>query len=589
MYKKVPTSGLLDTVWHWEKRKNVPNQKFYFLDVDGSVKIVFDKKNLYTNKDFEGGFSLEADISGLNGTRRIEVNPYSEVGVKRQPIGFESDPPYVISTKLLNMISELRIADSLYEQLKFDYVYLKSYGREVRNFELALYRDLERVKLDILNLKGTNIDTLKEDAIALQDRAFSSRYVYLDPGKRILFKDITDSKRLTSALNQLKNIFEAAINFKKNDYRDALKFALQYAIIKTKIILAYFNSFENAGLDAEKAFLSLINKDGVNYGELKSALDKQNETLLRLKINFSDPDENVIQILVDNSEMIIEAVRNLSELSKFGGGRLEEIIIEVAKSNNRNIQLIQKESYTAQSNIERKKGLIDILQDFRDSIAYYISLEAAKTIYKRLVYATIDLGKSGAKVGEVLNIYLTWVLDRKKDSLSPRLPIGKYYLRETGWKTEVSDMFSLVKRIREANVADPTKISPSNFKGSGGAVLMWTYRGEDRGLKIEQKVNSKDRTDTTYSVKQRRRFINFLQPSIGLNVSYLDFSIDKDVEIGTGIQFGLFRNKIFFGYGYNLHLISPKGQQPRYFYIGFSFAKLDDLFKGSGSIKSIAN
>jgi hypothetical protein len=40
----------------------------------------------------------------------------------------------------------------------------------------------------------------------------------------------------------------------------------------------------------------------------------------------------------------------------------------------------------------------------------------------------------------------------------------------------------------------------------------------------------------------------------------LDFDRTKDVEIGTGLQLGLFKNKVFFGYGANLHLLSPKDQ-----------------------------
>ena len=146
-------------------------------------------------------------------------------------------------------------------------------------------------------------------------------------------------------------------------------------------------------------------------------------------------------------------------------------------------------------------------------------------------------------------------------------------------------MFALVKRINEGD-ADPDKLSPSNFKGSGGAVLMWTYRGEDKGVRISVN-NKKSRPDNSaYSVRGRKQFLNLVQPCIGVNVCYLDFSTEKDVEIGTGLQLGLFRNKIFFGYGYNLHMLKD---EPRYFYLRFSFAKLDDLFKGSSSVNSISN
>jgi hypothetical protein len=140
-------------------------------------------------------------------------------------------------------------------------------------------------------------------------------------------------------------------------------------------------------------------------------------------------------------------------------------------------------------------------------------------------------------------------------------------------------MFALVKRIKEDKVNQAT-VSPSNFKGSGGAVLMLTFQKEDRKLKIRETNNGE------FSVQNRNRLINFLEPSFGLNVSYLDFSTEKDVEIGTGLQFGLFRNKLFFGYGLNLHMLSPKNQSPTYYYVGFSFARLGDLFKNSNSVNS---
>jgi mannose/fructose/N-acetylgalactosamine-specific phosphotransferase system component IIC len=66
----------------------------------------------------------------------------------------------------------------------------------------------------------------------------------------------------------------------------------------------------------------------------------------------------------------------------------------------------------------------------------------------------------------------------------------------------------------------------------------------------------------------------------------LDFSTTKDVEIGTGLQVGIFHNKIFFGYGVNLHMLSPK-QYPFYYFIGFSFAKLSDFFTSTKNVNAV--
>ena len=57
------------------------------------------------------------------------------------------------------------------------------------------------------------------------------------------------------------------------------------------------------------------------------------------------------------------------------------------------------------------------------------------------------------------------------------------------------------------------------LKGTPGVSLLLTYR--------------RDGSDTN-------KLANFLEPSIGANVSYLDFSTDDDVEVGAGLVLGFF-------------------------------------------------
>jgi hypothetical protein len=481
-YRKSPTQGRLDTLWNWENRLSVPNQKIRYIDIDGEIRIDFLKPGLTGNKDFEGTFSLEADISGINGTRRIEVNPYSEIGVQRIPIGIKAEPPAEIAKKLLNMLMELKNADTIYRRVS-----------------------------------------------------------------------------------------------RKSDEPDTLKKAFHYANEKLDNVLEYLSSFELAGEDASKAFLALINKDLIGYKFLKNKLTELKKRMEKIDIDqFSDLTSADAASLTKNKGLIIETNKYLVELSRFEGSPLEKIIKQFAET-----EYVPTDEKLQQyiGTIKYKENFYTIIDKHRDQLAGILSTEAGKLIYKKLIYATIDLGKSGASSGEVLNVYITWILDPKKDSLgnSPRLPIGKYYLNETGWRMDVADMFAMIKRVDERK-ADPATLSPSNFKGSGGAVLMWTFNKEDRGLRISPGSNGK------YNTSRKNRFVNFLEPSIGLNVSYLDFSTDKDVEIGTGLQLGIFRNKIFFGYGVNLHMLSPKNQSPGYFYIGFSFARLSDLFKNTNNV-----
>ena len=568
-YKKTSTQGKLDTVWNWENRKNVSNQKINFIDVDGEMKIDFSKLGLIANKDFEGTVSLEAEISGVNGTRKIEVNPYSEIGVQRIPIGIKSEPPSEIAKKLLNMIRELRDADSIYS---FISIY-GSYTLDDVNRKTVIENKTKSL-LETINSIDSKLEDLVPDALTLEMLVLNKN-LNESPNKLDLSKS---KKELKGKIDAMLRQYEEFYNDDRGNYIRLFKNSFNYISKKVDIVLDYLTSFESGGEDATKAFLSLINKDLIGYKSLKNTFVNAQRKLSVIDLNYKDDDKRLDSILLSNANLISETCKSLAEISRFKGSTFENILMGLANAKRYSFDRTKYVSKFEQDEQE-KHFYFNLIDMYLQELSEKLSSAAGKMIYKKLVYATIDLSKSGAKNGEVMNVYLTWILDSKRDSLanSPRLPIGKYYLRETGWRMEVADMFALIKRIKEADV-DQTKVSPSNFKGSGGAVLMWTFNKEDKGLEVTKKSNA------DYSVKRRNRLINFIEPSIGFNVSYLDFSTDKDVEIGTGLQLGLFKNKIFFGYGINLHMLSPKNQSPTYFYIGFSFARLSDLFKNSNSV-----
>jgi hypothetical protein len=565
-YHKTPTQGRMDTIWNWEQRSGVPNQKISFIDVDGEIKIDFSQLALISNINFEGTVSLEAEISGANGTRKIEVNPYSEIGVQRIPIGIKSEPPSEIAKKLLNMIRELENAEQMYDKLSG----FKDFTPDDVSRQ-RLISSRSKIILDKLTAQKELTDELMQEAKELE----------LMIGSRSPKKiDTADTKK--EVLEKLKYQLRLYEDRYKNDRANCFQIyqmVYGYTSKNVDIVLEYLNSFESGGEDATKAFLSLINKDLVGYKALKTSFISAQKKLQGASLELTDDYKND-SLLAAQLKIVSSTCKSLVELSRFKGSAFESILQKVA-STDPELSIDFKTLKAEKNELREKQFYFDLINTHLQQLSEELSLAAGKMIYKKLVYATIDLGKSGAKNGEVLNVYVTWILDSKKDSLanSPRLPIGKYYLRETGWKTEVSDMFALIKRVKESSV-NQTNVSPTNFKGSGGAVLMWTFNKADKGLKITEKRNEQ------YSVKRKNRFINFLEPSIGLNVSYLDFSTEKDVEIGTGLQLGLFKNKIFFGYGVNLHMISPQNQAPTYYYVGFSFAKLSDLFKSSNNVTS---
>jgi hypothetical protein len=67
------------------------------------------------------------------------------------------------------------------------------------------------------------------------------------------------------------------------------------------------------------------------------------------------------------------------------------------------------------------------------------------------------------------------------------------------------------------------------------------------------------------------RTLKWFEPSFGLNISYVDFSKQRDIEVGVGGVVGLFRNKVFFSSGINLN---TPNKHNSYFAIGFSFTSL---------------
>ncbi|GAB2799547.1 hypothetical protein GCM10027275_51770 [Rhabdobacter roseus] len=359
--------------------------------------------------------------------------------------------------------------------------------------------------------------------------------------------------------------------------------SLKYCKAKLGITLNYLNSFEESGIDAKKALLSLMNKDLINYETIKKSLEISNTLLSTINLNIQNQDTLATKFS-ENIDLINETMLNLDLVSRFKGSELE-FILDRKDSQlialKKNITLEKIDSIRNEYDVEIREKYYNLIINYFPEISEELSKLAGREIYKKLVHANIDLGKSGAKNGEVLNLYVTWKIDSKinVNQNPPRLSLGKYYLKDTGWKLEIADMFSLVKRINEPTSTEDTLLSPSNFKGTGGAVLMWTFNSLDRGIKLVDR-------NGTEKIIRKNRFINFVEPSIGINISYLDFSTGKDVEIGTGIQAGLFRNKIYFGYGANLHLLRPRDQNPYYFFLGFSFTKLSDFFKDSKSVAS---
>jgi len=180
-----------------------------------------------------------------------------------------------------------------------------------------------------------------------------------------------------------------------------------------------------------------------------------------------------------------------------------------------------------------------------------IAFEVGELVYQKLFTGCIDLRECRAKEGDILKISVLWYINNDTTTMPLELELASYEIRQVGWRLKVSDSFLLIDRISKPD--NEENFSPSNFKGAPGATLMFTYGNNG----------------------YNNNLIKRLEPSIGFNVSYLDFYTTQDLEIGVGAVLGILRNQIFFTLGYNLHA-STNGE---YFGVGFSFANIANQIK----------
>lgn len=581
-YSKNEYEEMQRVIWNWDTAGYY--QKFKVLDNEGFLEIYFKKDELSKNYNFQGNISLEAILKGKDGDRKIEVGPsYSLVGKDQKEIGIQSFPATTVAQLLFNTIIEMKRTIVFVDFAKYDTLYY--YQSETKLFADAI----TKIKADHKNLK-VNIDP--QDNILsvvnknLTDPFYENLWKYRNPAFYPYQQLVTD---LETASGKLQAYIAPQTGGLKRD--------ITFLLNRLTLINNYLGAFEKAGPDAVKAFLKIASKDRVNFNFLRQRLQDEQSQLVNL---MNDPKiaENSSQLLASRSylEHALEIVKTLNTFSSVEGSIMENLI----KRNYVTDYVVRTKAREIKMELEEEHGNIpynrfmDKFELYPDSTIVYnkysryillrvleksgkfekfkeeLSQLAAEIIYGKLVMATINLGKSGAQPGDVLYLYVVWKnIDGENDSTgtSSSLPIGTFQLRETGWKTKITESFYLVERINEPAETDP-EVARSNFKGAYGASIMRTF---------------------FYNENFRRTvggsLLNFFQPSIGFNISYVDFYKSKDIEIGAGLQLGLFRNVFFFGSGINLHGIrGDEKKSAAYFMFGVSFTNIAAKFKNGDKL-----
>lgn len=508
-----------DTAYHHSR------QRRQVLNVNSTIEIEFDKAKIAHNLDFYGNISIVADISN----RRIEVSPYSEVGKEQSAIGISTGSPREIASYLLGLLGQVSQLKSSLDIMLEDYILEEGMRGQYDNLKISLNASMEYL-LEYYTQAPQEDTTAYAQLNPILQAKLQELVRYLNSPTLEFYLNNALTFRIVQIRRELE---DAQVGLTKIDFKNVKpkpeSKLNKYKDIKRNVDLSlkYLDYFLRADKETELVFIDLTKIDKIFLTELHQQLGYISE-----KLNFIDTVSNM-QLFERSEEKMRFAVQNCrsmaylfytsatSAMKTAQFGNIDEFLL-----NFKNISYKPTYNYT-------------------DSLAAVI----APKIYSKLFNGIINLKQDRAQEGNLLNVALLWYQYSDSTSRPIVLHLASFELKEAGWRLKVSDTFMLIERLNEGTQLN-NNLSPTNFKGAAGVSLLYSY-GTNRVPKA--------------------RFFKALEPSIGINVSYLDFFTDKDLELGTGIVLGLFRNRFFFTGGYNLH---AEAKSPFYLGIGFSFINL---------------
>lgn len=492
------------------------------IDANSIIYVHFDKQSLEKVK-MDYNFSIGSRLND----RKIEVSPFSEVGEKQ---------------KIINDAKPI-------DEISNNIVVLKDFQDRVMR-KINAYLILEN------DIRGNNANYSNSENI-FNSNKYNLGY-WLGQAKGISPIDTSDKTQ-----NKLLEL--------RNKIRDYSSLLYPYLKDEGNTLNMYVEQLSSTN-DSDK-FRMVIDSFITHLTSLSFFLKQDSTIAIRKKSLYmlKNDIENLINLYDyfgvsgNQTQKVFNSLTNYNKINR-------DRLLVALKSYNSLYEGIKVESPTiTDSDLSKNSDLLtsnvslidEMLKSMKVEIPLDLNEKINDIIYRSFFYGTIDLKKSTALEGDQLYIYLI-LTDPQDPNMKPiELPVAVFEVTALGWKFfKVSDSFNLIHSNYNTDDSADSFVS-SNYKPVPGVSLLTSFAGYEKS-----------------------DFWNVLYPSIGINLSYLDFYSNKDVEIGVGLIAGLFNNKLFFNIGYNLQASKKKSL---YWGIGFSFVNLLNTFVKPNNSVGIAN
>lgn len=622
IYETDPGNRDAKPVWWLEKRvdplskgSDVPSIKFYprqkhqVISNKNILEIRFDQEAIARNINFQGSISLAAN----SGESKIEVAPYYVIGQEQTSLGVSAMPIKELADYFLRLMIESERFIRDWESAEEGFVSLTSSPESPRGVaavqekKATVRRILRRVR-EYTNRMDSTATIIPDKRLffdlldlqrAINNDILSLIIEQLDPVYPAKFAKpfhVAELKQLLGNVEiNLDTIAKSSIEEMNFELANGLgltpttgtgpgglKNQLSQLLSNCQLLYALLNRIKASNDQTINAFLSFTTLTVTDFNEIVRRTEIEINKIKDVKVS-TDP--SMKQKVDEVREIYVRYEATFNEIGaifkSFSGSSV--LLTKLLKDHgySKNIRLNNDDADTI-----RRKSFIELANDAAsyNTIRDEFALHAGQEIFKRLVYARIDLSNEKIADGDELTISVVWYnsdgntksnTNDKSDAVN--LATAKFIIKKVGWDLDVAESALLIHRFQEGRLRRDYPLSPSNFKPSVGASLLWTfyntYRVPD---KIKHSFLVSEKNHGKAKQYPLLRFLHWLEPSMGINVSYNDFRTDREVEFGAGPIIGLFRNRIFFTSGYNF---SVNGESPFYFGIGFSFSKIYQRIK----------